>query len=109
LALEFNQTYMPDFKDSMRDFPDYAERSRFTTAFRITRDFMNDRLEVMFLAMIMGIKAEDGAFERLAAEYELNDALTVTVGSIFYQDGDTLMMNNIHENNRIYFEFTHDF
>lgn len=109
LALEFKQMHMPDFKDSMRGFPDYAESSQFTTAFRITRDFMNDRLELMFLAMIMGIEAEDGAFERVAAEYELNEALTVTVGSIFYQDGDTLMMNNIHENNRIYFEFTHDF
>jgi len=109
LTLECQQTYMPDFKDEMRQAPDYAESSSFTTAFRVNQDWMHDRLELMFLAMVMGIEAEDGAFERLSAAYDLSDNLTATVGCVFYQDGEAAAMDNVHDNNRVYLELTRNF
>lgn len=109
LTLEFIQTCIHDFKDSMRSAPDYADSSRFETAFRFTQDRMNNRVELVFLAIVMGAEAEDGVLERLSAAYDITDALTVTGGGVFYQDGRDLTTDNIHDNNRLFVDLKYSF
>jgi hypothetical protein len=109
VVLELVQTHLFDYQDRMGDAPDYADENRFEAAFRISRNLYHDRLELMLLAIAMGNKARDGAFERLTAEYELTDALTIKAGGVFYQDGESIMYDNIHDNNRFFVNLEYTF
>ena len=95
--------------DYVATHTDYADENRFETAFRISRNLLHGRLELMLLAIVMGARAQDGAFERLTAEYELTDFLSVKTGLVFYQDGDNFMVDNIHDNNRVFVNLRYQF
>ncbi|MEW6076730.1 MAG: DUF1302 family protein [Thermodesulfobacteriota bacterium] len=109
LTLEFMQSVLNGYDHDMGEAPDYADSSRFDTAFRFTQNRMNDRLELVFVAVVMGMEAEDGLIERLSAAYDITDAFTVTGGCIFYQDGDSVLNDNIHDNNRVFMDLTYAF
>lgn len=81
----------------------------FQSAVRITRNFINERLECIFLALIYGKKAEDGSIYRLTAEYELSEAILLTGGAVFYGSGDLMAFQNIGSNDRVYFDFEYSF
>ena len=57
----------------------------------------------------IGGKAQDGAFERLTAEYDITDAFSLKAGCVFYQDGDGVMYDNIHDNNRVFVNLKYRF
>ena len=109
VVLELVQTHLFDYQEEMGESPDYAEENRLETAFRISRKLYHDRLEIMLLAIAMGNKAQDGAFERLTAEYELTDAFSIKAGCVFYQDGDSIMYDDIHDNNRTFVNLEYTF
>lgn len=109
LTLEFMQTGLHGFKHAMREAPDYADSSQFQTAFRFTQDRLHNRLELVFVAIVMGIDAKDGLIERLSAAYDITDNFTVTGGCVFYQDGDNVMYDDLHDNNRVFVDLTYSF
>ncbi|MEW6079548.1 MAG: DUF1302 family protein [Thermodesulfobacteriota bacterium] len=109
IVIELVQTHLFDYEKPMGESPDDTEENRFETAFRVSRDLFHDRLELMLLIMATGGRAQDGAFERLTAEYEITDDLAFTAGCIFYHDGDSVMYGNIHDNNRVYMNLKYNF
>lgn len=109
ISLDLMLTHIDDFDPLMMLAPDYAEEDQFEAALRISKDLMYERLELMFLAIVRGGEAEDGAFERLSAAYDVTDAFTTTVGCVFYQDGGNPTYENIHKNNRVYIDLTYTF
>jgi hypothetical protein len=109
IVIELVQTHLFDYESRMSAAPDNAEENRFEAAFRISRDLFHDRLELMLLAMATGSEAQDGAFERLTAEYDITDDFSFTAGCVFYQDGNSVMYDNIHDNNRVFAELKYSF
>ena len=79
------------------------------TALRITRTFMNERLEVTALGIVFGSYAQDGSVVRLDARYDLRDALELGGGIVFYQKGDPPPFDTIKDNDRIFFEIKYSF
>ena len=63
---------------------------------------MNDTLTLTLLASTFGIKADDGAFQRLEAEYDISDAVSIRGGVVFYQSGDKGLYQDVDANDRLF-------
>ena len=109
LTLEFTESGIHGFETAMKAAPDFARSTQFQTAFRFTQDRMHNRLELVFVAIAMGVDAKEGLVERLSAAYDITDNFTVTPGCVFYQDGDDPVYEGIHDNNRVFLDFTYAF
>jgi hypothetical protein len=88
---------------------DEVGEDEFQWAFRFVRDFMNDTLTLYLVVATFGIKAEDGAFERLAAEYDITDSVAVKGGVVFYQSGDKGRFRDVSANDRLFLELAYNF
>ena len=109
VSLDLLQTWVDDFEPAMKKMPDFAVETQFEAALRVSRTFLHERLELLFFGLLRGGQGEDGAFERLSASYDFNDHLTGSIGALFYQDGDSIPYDNIHDNNRVYTDLTYSF
>ena len=89
--------------------PNTIVENEFQTSFRLTREFLNDRLKVTVLAQIFGGNGKPSGFERLSAEYDLTDTIQLTGGVVFYQSGDLLRFRNIGDNDRLFMEIRYNF
>jgi hypothetical protein len=95
--------HIVDYQDNMEpNF--YVERDQLETSFRYDTTFINERLAVTALAVVFGERGQNGAIIRLAADYELMDALNVSGGVLSYQEGDPPPFDRIDKNDRIFGE-----
>lgn len=99
--------HIADFEKSMK--PTFAHRDEQETAFRVTRNFMNERLQITALFVAFGEDAKNGSIVRATTEYEIQDALNVTFGVITYQDGDPPPFDKIDKNDRVFGEIKWSF
>ena len=76
---------------------------------RIMKSYFNDTLTLRLLASTFGIKADDGSFQRLDAEYDVTDAISIRAGVVFYQSGDKGLYKNIGDNDRLFIELKYSF
>lgn len=107
LSLEVVNRHIDDFEDSMTTF--YEKRDRMETALRYTGNFMNDRLELTALGIAFGERAQEGAMTRFQAAYDIQDALVLTAGVIFYDYGSMPPFTTIEDNDRIFAELKYSF
>jgi hypothetical protein len=108
-SLEIVNRHLFDFEAFMRGAPNFAQRNALETAIRITGNFMNDRLEVTLLGIILGERAQDGSAVRLSANYEIRDALEVEGGILLFQKGNLPTFQHIGRNDRLYLELKYSF
>jgi hypothetical protein len=107
-ALEIANRHILDYQSNMR--PNFGVRkNQVETALRITRNFMNERLDVTLLGIIFGTQAQDGSVVRAEARYDVLDGLEAGLGIVFYQKGETPFFSNIAKNDRIFFEVKYSF
>jgi hypothetical protein len=109
LSLEFVNRHLVDFQDRLRLSPDFAQEDLQQTALMFSRDFANDTIELKILCSIFGVHGEDGAFERLQLEYDVNDHTTLTGGIVFYQSGDQIAFSDVEKNDRVFLEYSYAF
>ncbi len=107
ISLEVANRHYNNFDSRLEEDPDREKEDRVQTAFRITRTFWNETLTLSMLASVYGLSAEDGAFERLWAEYDFNDAIVLAAGVVLYQSGDLFI--DIEDNNRVFMDVTYNF
>lgn len=62
-----------------------------------------------FLATGYGEKWQGGSYQRISAEYDIADSITVKGGIVFYQSGDLPMFKDIGGNDKIFFELKYSF
>jgi hypothetical protein len=108
IALEVANRHIFGFRNDMRPLFGTQE-NQLETALRVTRLFMNDRLEVTALGIVFGNHAQDGSAVRLDARYDLRDALELVGGIVFYQKGDPPPFDTIKRNDRFFFEIKYSF
>ncbi len=73
------------------------------------KNYLNDTLTLTLLASTFGIKADDGAFQRLDAEYEVTDAISILGGLVFFHAGVKGKFKNIVDNDRLFLQFRYIF
>jgi hypothetical protein len=109
ISLEAVNRHIFDY-DPLLELPgDEVREDEFQWAFRFVRDFLNDTLTLFVVASTFGIKADDGAFERLAAEYDITDAVSVKAGVVFYQSGDKGRFKDVSQNDRLFLDLRYSF
>jgi hypothetical protein len=101
--------HLIDFDERLASPPDFAQEDENTYALRLTRNFMNETVELTLLLMIYGPLGQDGGLERMSVAYDWNDAISITAGVALYQSGDQYALRQIGDNDRVYLELKYSF
>ncbi len=109
VSVDWAVRHIQSFDRRLTSAPDYAQEDEFQSALRITRDYLNETLNVTLLAMVYGSLGQDGALERLTLSYDWNDAVSTTLGMVLYQSGDSFLLSDIDDNDRIFLEIKYSF
>jgi hypothetical protein len=109
LSVDWALRHILDFDHRLTSAPDHAQQEAFQTALRISRNYLNETLNVTLLAIIYAPLGQDGAMERLTLAYDWNDALSTTLGIALYQSGDRFLFRKIDPNDRIFLEIKYSF
>lgn len=108
ISFDIANRHIHGFSKILEDSPESPKRNEYQTALRISRDFMNDNLSLTVLLIYLGKRAQNGAIQRLAAEYDITDGWSITGGAVFYESGIGAM-KNAGDNDRLFMEIRHDF
>jgi len=108
LSLEVVNRHLFDYDPRLEETNEAVE-NEFTSAFRLTRKFMHERLELTFLATTLGLTGDGGGIQRLQAAYELTDDLILTAGLVNYMEGDRIFFQNIGDRDRVFIELKYHF
>ena len=108
ISLEMVNRHLLDF-DPRLEGTNEAVEDEFTSALRLTRKFMHERLELTFLATTQGLVGDGGGIQRLQAAYELTDNLTLTGGLVSYMEGDRIFFQDIGDRDRVFLELKYHF
>jgi hypothetical protein len=109
ISVDWAVRHIPDFDRRLTSVPDNAQEDEFQSALRISKDYLNQTLNVTLLAMVYGALGQDGAVERLTLAYDWNDAVSTTLGAALYQSGDRFLFREIGPNDRIFFEIKYSY
>jgi len=109
VSLEAANRHIFDYNARLELPPDEIRENEFQWALRIAKDFLNDTLTLTLLASTFGIKADDGAFERLEAEYNFTDAVSLRGGVVLYQAGDKGLFQDVEANDRLFVVLKYSF
>lgn len=109
ISFEMVNRHIFDFEQGLAASPDSAEEDDFQWAFRITRNFLHERLETIFLAQAYDALGQGGALERIEFTYDITDNWKTTAGLVFYQSGDKPSFNELNSCNRLFFRLHYSF
>ena len=109
ISLEVVNRHLFDYEEILAADPDDTEENEIQSALRLTRTFLNDTLELSFLASTYGWFGDRGGFQRFQIEYDWTDNLIVTLGAVNYTEGDYYFFRNIGDKDRVYLTFTYHF
>lgn len=102
IALEARNHHIPAFDARLASMPDDRRRNELATAFRVRRTFLNDALDVSFLALTFGKTGELGAVRRLQLDYAWTDSIQLSSGLVAYQSGEQTPFRGIGNNDRLF-------
>jgi outer membrane protein OmpA-like peptidoglycan-associated protein len=104
LTLEAVNRYIIKYDKALKESPSYyLKENDFQAVFRISHDFMHDRLKLNVLASVFGITGENGSYQKFQLKYEWTDNLYITAGCINYSNGYNKIFRNIGKNDRCFF------
>ncbi len=109
MSIEAVNRHINDFDETLELPPAEAQEDEFQWVFRLTRDFLNDTLTLTLLASTFGGTGQDGAFQRVSAEFDVTDSIEIAGGVVLYQSGDLAMYRNIGDNDRLFCEIKYSF
>lgn len=109
VSLEAANRHICDYDSRLEQPPAEIRENEFQWALRFTKDFINDTVTLTLLASTFGVKADDGAFERLDAEYDITDALAIRGGVVLYQAGDKGLFQDVDGNDRCFVVVKYNF
>jgi hypothetical protein len=77
-------------------------------AFRVSKDFMNDRVSTNYLISLYGKSLDKGGYQRLWVEYDIADAWSATVGVVDYIGG-TPLFDIMEDNDMLFTSISYSF
>ncbi|MGD8763690.1 MAG: hypothetical protein PVG87_15380 [Desulfobacteraceae bacterium] len=109
VSVEIADRHIINYDSNLKDEPDFVEEDTFISALRLTRTCWHDTLSLTLLAQTYGITGDDGAFQRLSAEYDYTDSIEITGGIVFYQSGDLKRFRDVGDNDQVFLEIKYHF
>ncbi len=97
ITLELLNQHLFNYKGELKNAPGSINEDQLQSIICIEKDFMHETLTLTFLAAGYGEKWQGGAYQRVSAEYEISDSITVKAGVVFYQSGALPVFNDIGE------------
>lgn len=93
--------------------PDYVQEDEVQTAIRATHSLDNDRINLNLLVNMFGHHWQYGGFVRAWLEYDIADAVQMSVGVIDYMDTQNIaqrpMSDAISDNDKIFADLSYSF
>lgn len=97
-----------NYRQALFDGPDFSRKNTEEVALRVTRSFLNDRVQATALGILLG-GGEDGSIARFDVDYDLLDGLEVGVGMLFYDGGERQPLSEWGQNDRLIFNIKWSF
>jgi len=108
-SVEAVNRYVLAYDDFLNSSPDSTKENENQISLRYTATFLHQKLTSTILATFFGKSPDDGGFYRASLDYELDDAMSIIVGGIVYQSGDSLLLKSIASNDRVFADFRYSF
>lgn len=102
VSIELLYSQILSFEKELELEPDNEEKEHVEYAVKIEKKYLNEMLILKIIGYFNGIHLQDGAYERLEAEYDISDKISVGSGVILYQAGDNEYFKKISNNDSIY-------
>jgi len=109
ICLEAADYHILDFDSRLERDIESTHQDDFQWAFRLTRDFMHDRLRFTLFTTIFEPEGDNGGFERLQIDYEWFNSITLTLGLALYQSGKRFPTKGIGNNDRLFGQIKYSF
>ena len=109
LGLELADRHLLDYDWILSLASSLVEEDDIQSAFRLTRTFLHDTLELTILVSAFGWTGENGAYERVSLKYDFTDHWSGTIGAVWYESGDKLQYSRIGRNDRLFLELKYRF
>ena len=109
IALELVNRRLSDFDARLEAAPVLVRRDTLEASLLVTRDFLHDTLHATLVALAFGARARDGAVLRAQLEYDLRDALAVTLGVVLFQEGDLPPFSFLEHHDRLFLRVKYSF
>ena len=77
-------------------------------AFRVSSDFLNDTLHANYLISLFGKRLDEGGFQRLWVDYDIDDSWQASVGMVDYIGGSPLF-DSIKDADMLFAEIRYSF
>jgi len=104
-SAEIANRHILDYSESLASFPDLVKQDSWQTALRGSYDFDHERGKISYLLSMNGRNWEEGGFQRLWIDYDLNDNSNMTLGFINYAGGVHAYWQAIRNNDRLFAEY----
>ena len=109
ISLEGVNRHLIDYDSGVRNSLDIFGEDFQELSLRITRSFLNERLEVEALGVLFDVDRDPSVIWRLGADYELADALVVGGGILIFEEGDQPPLDTWGQNDRFFFSLKWSF
>ena len=109
ITFEVVNRHIYDYEAQMQYLSDFVEKNELQSAFRYTKSYLNDTLDISFLLNIFGSSFQNGGFGRVWFEYDIVDAVGAEFGYVDYISGDKPLMDSNKDNDRIFAELKYSF
>ncbi len=103
-GLEWVRRQLRDYQPILAGAPDNQPETEDQIALRYRGDFLHQRLNLQLAWLLFGTQHSDGGFQRLVAEYELDDGWLMRAGYINYDSGQTPQLTQIGRLDRLFVE-----
>ena len=97
------------FDSMLKQSPDQAQKKSSQMVLHLSKTFLNETLELEGLFSFFGLDGKDGRIQRLAAIYDISDAVEIKGGILLYQSGDLPEFAHIGDNDRVFAEIKYSF
>lgn len=109
LSIETVTRYLFDYDKALAAMPNDTSETEGQLFLRYTGTFLREKLEATVLVSFLGHNPDEGAFYRGSIQYELMDAMTILLGGIIYQSGDSRLSKALASNDRIFADWRYSF
>ena len=86
---------------TVRASPNFTREDSQELAFRLTRSFLRERLQLTAVGVMLGWDGGDGSIARVDVDYDVLDAVVVGLGILVFQKGDLPPLDAWTKNDRV--------
>lgn len=109
IAIETAFRTILDFETFLENSAENPEEVDQSFALRFNGDYLHDTLHVLLLGIAFGSEGKDGNIVRFSVGYDIQDALTITLGAISYGGGENQLYRQLSHNDQVFAKLKYSF